>query len=555
MFCSTTITNGKESVRNLILLAFLCIFILGCVREVEVVSDPELSVSTDTIVFNGEETKSLYLYTVPTSETQFQVTEYTDWVNVYPEVGTIIHSVEEVSVSSFFNNSESGIIYGDLTVLSTAGRGSVVLKAFVGEYLSYNLADTVKISTFEDTKLITLSNTGNIAVDISINSVSASYLSIESSNMHAEVNEDVQFSIIVNREALSSGLHKSEIYVSINEEVDTINLEIEHFLEQKQLLITDVIDAEYAKATNRMIYISTTPMALHSYNPATDAITSIPLDFAPICVSVSPDGLSAVVGHDGHLSHVDLSTATVMGTMPVSCEAYDIVLAPNNWAYVFPMEDQWVRIKCIDLATEAEHEHIGYNVYAMTSGRLHPSGDYIYCVNSGDIDKLDIRSNIAEYMYDSPYHMTYPIKFNLWYDPDGTRIFTQGASVFRASAIESGDMLYNGTIDLNSEFNAEIVWLDYVNANDELLILQNDYDYNDEPSLSIVKVYNATNLIYKHTHLLEKFLVPDGNGSGEFYYSIPYFVFAHNSLNEFYVLMKAEGSGLLNEWAIQKFTN
>ena len=116
-------------------------------------------------------------------------------------------------------------------------------------------------------------------------------------------------------------------------------------------------------------------------------------------MSVSPDGLYAAVGHDGYLSYVRLTRpAAVLKTIPVSCNVFDIVLAGNGYAYAFPLEDQWVYIRCIQLQTGQETQASGI-VRERTRVKLHPDGLSIYGADNGlspsDIEKYDISGGTA----------------------------------------------------------------------------------------------------------------------------------------------------------------
>src|SRR5690606_17009663 len=108
----------------------------------------------------------------------------------------------------------------------------------------------------------------------------------------------------------------------------------ENFREQKIMLSTNVIDAEYSKSKDILVYVSSKPSKIHIFQPAEGSSTgtfSLDLDYTPTCVSVSPDGATAVVGHDGHITYVDLNHKAILRSYSVSCYAFDIVLGGNKW--------------------------------------------------------------------------------------------------------------------------------------------------------------------------------------------------------------------------------
>ncbi len=222
------------------------------------------------------------------------------------------------------------------------------------------------------------------------------------------------------------------------------------------LLNYQVGDAEYSKALDRLIIVSSGPAnRLHIINPLTATDTAVDLPLAPSSVSVSPDGLYAAVGHNAWISYIDLTTATLVKTFAVSTDVLDIVLAGNGYVYAFPRTDQWEYIRGVNIATAVETLSTGMQIYAGTLAKLHPNGTAIYGADNGlspsDIEKYDISTGTATYLYDSPYHGDYPMCGDLWISEDGLRVFTKCGNVFRSSSVQAEDMLYNGSLGTNIE--------------------------------------------------------------------------------------------------------
>src|SRR5207247_2440005 len=161
---------------------------------------------------------------------------------------------------------------------------------------------------------------------------------------------------------------------------------------------------------------------------------AVPLPVAPTAVSVAPGGMTAAAGHNGWVSHVNLSPAAITSTFAVSADVLDVVLAANRYAYAFPRHDQWETIRCINLTTGAETQSGVSSIYAGTLAKLHPNGTAIYGADNGlspsDIEKYDISGGTARYLYDSPYHGDFPMCGDLWISNDGLRIFTRCGNVF-----------------------------------------------------------------------------------------------------------------------------
>ncbi|QDU83965.1 hypothetical protein Pla163_10660 [Planctomycetes bacterium Pla163] len=217
------------------------------------------------------------------------------------------------------------------------------------------------------------------------------------------------------------------------------------------LLRFRVLDAEYSTSLDAIVAVATTPSdQIHIYDPEAEFGIAIDLPVAPNCVSVAPDGLTAVVGHNGWITHVDLATGSLLDTFPVGANVGDVVLGGNGFAYGFPSTGQWVRIHCLDLATGDETLHLGGSVRHGTRARLHPNGTTIYGADNGlspsDFEKYDISNGTAQYLYDSPYHGDFGFSGDIWISTDGLRLFARSGNVFRSSSNQSDDMTFNGSL-------------------------------------------------------------------------------------------------------------
>ena len=308
-----------------------------------------------------------------------------------------------------------------------------------------------------------------------------------------------------------------------------------------------VIDAEYSKALDRVVMVATNPNALYLYDPSTQTETSVALPATPTSVSVGPDGLFAAVGHDANISYVDLSAPRLVKTLPVSSDVFDIVLAGNGFAYVFPLTDQWVYIHCVDLASGVETMSGGWSVRAGTRARLHPRGTAIYGANNGlspdDIEKYDISRGTAQMLYDSPYHGSYYMCGNLWFSEDGDRIFTACGNTFRASDARNEDMTYAGALP-------EAGYIGHLThstaANRIALVLGSSWDTTRGKD---VRLYHPDFLGFDQSIPLPRFKV-----NGTSHDSFGRFVFYSAAGDRLItVVQAAPSSGLLNDYGVVTF--
>lgn len=397
---------------------------------------------------------------------------------------------------------------------------------------------------------LNICNTGNIDISYQIEAAT-DFVTISSNTTGILVsNQQANISIDIDRESIIANHTEPSINVTINDTVMNVPL----IVEKKVILPKTIVDAEYSKVTDLLVYVSD-DFTVNIFDSSTETTETITLTYLPTCVSLSMDGTKAAVGHDAHVSYIDLLSKQVINTHDISCTAGDIVMGSNGWAYAFPKSGY--DIHCVDLTNpnSIETTHTGYSIYHGTKAKMHPTGKYIYGADNGlspmDIEKYDIQAGTASYMYDSPYHGDYPMGGDLWLTEDGSCIITRGGAVYKTSELQERDMLYNGRINIPDITYPYCPWIDHSEINQEFyVIVRPDYD---EPKSPFIYVINANNLIFKRVISLEKYQVTDYQNNTTLYEAEPYFAFANSSGSKIYVLTKAVGSGLVHEWAMQKF--
>ncbi|MDZ7778185.1 MAG: hypothetical protein U5L09_22460 [Bacteroidales bacterium] len=120
-----------------LIAAGVILLLLGCEKEKTVLIEPKIILSTDTLIFNEIESKTLYISTKPSTEGEFQVISYPDWVDVHPESGFFYNDIQEISITSNIDESRPRLYSGELIIMSTFGVDSVILQGFVGDNLNY----------------------------------------------------------------------------------------------------------------------------------------------------------------------------------------------------------------------------------------------------------------------------------------------------------------------------------------------------------------------------------------------------------------------------------
>jgi len=542
--------------KKIFCLVIIVCTLFSCVADTE--KDAELVFSENNLLFNGWETKSLFITTNPISECAYQITSKPSWIVVSHESGNISsdNNIREIKISSNLADLKPGTYEGEIQFTTTLGSKSILLKAIVGDNSLYSIPKSLNFPITNSSLKFIIKNDGNFPLSYNFENINNA-ITLSSNNGNIAAQSQKEITVTLNRQALASGVTSLNLNLNINNKLETISINIDNFTEHKLFLNGDVVDAEYSKTKDQLIFVSSNPSKISIYNTSTANIENIPLVYTPTCISISQDGETAVVGHDAHLTYINLKTKSITKTYSVSCYALDVVLGNNKWAYVFPKENQWTNLRCVNLNKSVDNEELstGGSIYAGTKGRLHPSGKFIYGADNGsypsDIEKYDIQNGVANMIYDSPYHGDYPMNGNLWFSEDGNRIFTRGKTVLKTSETKSQDMIYNGQINTNSTVNIE--WLDHSNNKSNLYVILNNGDVWTQSRAPYIHIYNSTNLTFKNKFELEKYQVKNNNGEATYYDAEPYYIFSNSTGNKTFVLTKAKGSGLENEWSIQTF--
>lgn len=213
-----------------------------------------------------------------------------------------------------------------------------------------------------------------------------------------------------------------------------------------------VVDAEYSDSLDRIVLVDSADNELVMLDPTNGKTRTVALPLAPVAVSVSPDGKTAAVAHNASVSIVDLTVPMLIKTIRTQCDASDIVLATNGFAYVFPAAGGRVEIHTIDIeaGVDRANEQLS-NISAGTSARLHPSGQFMYGITGLSppaIERYTFSPTwTASTSGRSPYHGDYPICGRLWFSRDGARLFNGCGTVFQIDPGANDDMSFDGELE------------------------------------------------------------------------------------------------------------
>ncbi|HEX7361068.1 MAG TPA: choice-of-anchor D domain-containing protein [Bryobacteraceae bacterium] len=206
-------------------------------------------------------------------------------------------------------------------------------------------------------------------------------------------------------------------------------------------LPSDIIDAQYSQSLGEIVLISSDANALYLYDPASGTESTIPLSYAPLGLSVSPDGDYAAVLHDGWVSYVNLQSQAVE-LYQTGIASGSIVLSAEG-IYVFPdSQDEPV---FLNFAWGPPFGSMIGEPQYISSARLDPVSGAIYGISNpspANLFKIDFSSGIPESPpVVAPADTYHRVCGNVWLSPDGNSIYTGCGTVFKAS-----DMSYSSSL-------------------------------------------------------------------------------------------------------------
>ncbi len=314
------------------------------------------------------------------------------------------------------------------------------------------------------------------------------------------------------------------------------------------------VDAEYSRSLDRIVMVSTSPNALHIHDPMTGTDQSVALNLAPECVSVSPDGKFAAVGHNGWISYVDLTAATLVNTWTVAADVGDLVIGDpmtvsgktTRFAYAFPRVDQWVSIYTVDLSTGTQTNSGTMSIYAGTKAKLQFGSLAMFGTTNNlsppSIERYPIGTNgTASVDFNSLFSAG---GSNLWMSNDGAEIIAaNGGQYWPGSPPTTGGGLPDTTCVLYA-------YAPTATAGEKLLIVPDSscYSYPANPANddTALRIYDALYLTLQTTVALPKF----GLGSAA-YVAHGRHAFLNNAGTSQFVVVQADStSGLVNDYGV-----
>lgn len=263
---------------------------------------------------------------------------------------------------------------------------------------------------------------------------------------------------------------------------------------QQLSLPFEVIHAEMMPLRNAIAITSSWPEnALYLLNLSDFSHTKVSLAKTP--TSVAASDYVVAVGHDALISYIDFSTDQPQKTLlNVPFEVFDIALTTDK-VHVTDAHYYSTNLTSFDVATGSFSSSVNGRRVGGSKIAVHPTQPWIYAasnnVSPDDIDKVDISTSPARWLYDSPYHGDYEFCGDLWISENGLRVYTKCGNTLRLSDNRDTDLTYTGQLALSTSFRVKHL-VENINANEITLIEQGPQYCNSsyEPCFSRISTYS-----------------------------------------------------------------
>lgn len=315
-----------------------------------------------------------------------------------------------------------------------------------------------------------------------------------------------------------------------------------------RLLARNVVDAEYSDALERLVTVSSSPdNSLNIINPTTGEQQAIVLSLAPTSLALSPDGKTAVVGHDHGVTHINLQAASVLDFYDnIGFGVFDIALGSDGTAYATPSSNAlWGVLKAINLGTGQVHSSLSVVQMSGSYLQLVPGMNALYIFDKGtlpvDLIKADVSVSPPEGLYDSPYNGDYDMGGTggkgLWLTEDGGYILTAGETLFRTASSKEQDMLYQRSLaDNDNDSTTTLLHADHSQEAGKFVVIL-DKGITGMSSDYRLKTYTAPELALAEEKKLSEMNLDKSSDP-----VIPQFVFFNSDGTKRYAVLK-QGTG------------
>jgi hypothetical protein len=358
--------------------------------------------------------------------------------------------------------------------------------------------------------------------------------------------------ISCDRSKLSPGLNTSTFYLKSSDPdrstiAMSVTVRVPGVGENLRVLTGNIAEAAFDKSKNILYYVTGQPNKLIAFDVNTKTVKDeVDLDKAPTCVAFNDGFSTALVGHGGMISIINLETSQVTKTIDVNGILADIDFAANDWcAYTEAGNSniQWTNIYWVNLmdgtlskgSTVYENcliKKVSGKDYMIGSDKSLSNGMYVFSTTN-----RNRTSSLSKYLGD------------FWFV--GDYVIAARSKVFRISDLISGESdRFSPVGSLSLDENPNYLypwWVDHSAAKQSVWAIFSYYTHSFYPPVNgTIYQFEDNDYTLVKTYFYDNYFQPDAQ-------STPYevearYFFANNEGTELSVLRKGKNN---SDWSLE----
>lgn len=456
-------------------LLFVALLNASCKKDNSTINEEAtcLSLSTDVLVFHGEEELNLTIQNNGSEQWKWKVSS--DLTNLH-----IDYSSDELAPGEtetfriFYNRNRSDIEVHRKNLVLTSNLGYVVINLISFPENVENQCYVNKQIYFPqgvDSFKFPIDNSGSTSISYSISS-SSGQVELPSASGTIQPYGRAEVVVNVKNPELWQGNNSVELHVNYGSVVDMVRLS----MEKKHILDGHDFCAAYSKTANRLVLVSDDDKLL-VYNSENHSFDVLKVSsYYPFEITLSIDGSRALVKTENSFVYVNLEDLYVIDEFRfVGVDHWNVenvVLGQNGWAY-FIFDDY---LYCSDL-NSANHEVVstGENVSNLT---MHPSGNYMYSLQNSMVIQYACHDGEVELLNRFEFIGDYYSSDILYFSQQGDKIFAKNGTVYQFADGLENNLVFLGQVEFDAEeddyqpYRYECV--DYNESNHSLYLVEED---------------------------------------------------------------------------------
>lgn len=315
----------------------------------------------------------------------------------------------------------------------------------------------------------------------------------------------------------------------------------------------NVVDATFDKSTNILYYVTSQPNKLVAYDvTAKTLLHEVALTKAPTCLATGENFNQAMVGHNGMISAVDLSSFQVSKTYELKDAVYDMEWASEDWFCYTILSNYSYNLLWINSSTGETFQTLPLpNCFSLGAAVLKkiPNQPYIYAyhknLSPSGIFVYDLSRNEMKSYTNTSIG-------NVWFFKQGELMVTEYSSIIRTSEItvasgsQNSDPSSIGKLKLDPYANKSW-WIDYSEGNHSIWAM---FSYHTNAYYPPVKgrIYQFADNDYTlmNTYLYDDMYQPDIKAAA--FEVEPRYFFVNSAGTELSLLRKTVND---NTWSVE----